>query len=222
MVDSAPRSRYADRTEAGRRLGTALAERDVDADVVLAIPRGGVPVGRAVADELDLPLDVVVTAKIGAPTNSELAIGAVGSDREAWIDWDTVSSLGIDRSYVTNERARVADTAAEKAARYRGSNDPRSLVGESVLIVDDGAATGSTAIAAVRLARDRGADRVVVALPVAPPDAAAALREVADEVLCLLEPSYFRALGQFYEDFGQVSDEEAIALLEEGAVMDSS
>jgi predicted phosphoribosyltransferase len=222
MAGRAPRPRYADRTDAGRRLGAALADRGLDVGVVLAIPRGGLPVGRAVADELGLPLDVVVTAKIGAPTNPELAIGAVGSDREAWIDWDTVSSLGIDRSYVTNERARVADAAAEKAARYRGSAEPRSLAGESVLIVDDGAATGSTAIAAVRLARARGADRVVIALPVAPPGTVAALGDVADEVVCLLEPSYFRAVGQFYEDFGQVSDTEAIALLDDGAVLDPS
>jgi len=111
--------RFEDRTEAGRRLGEALAERDLDADVVLAIPRGGLPLGRAVADALDLPLDIAVASKIGAPGNPELAIGAVASDGSAWLDEEAIAAMGVDEAYVSRERQREAEAAREKAERYR-------------------------------------------------------------------------------------------------------
>jgi len=215
MFDRGQRSRFADRAEAGRRLADEIVERGIDADVVLAIPRGGLPVGREVADALDRPLDVIVAAKVGAPWNPELAIGAVGSDGSAWFDDDAIERMGIDADYVERKRESVAEAAAEKEARYRGEETPTSLAGSTVLLVDDGVATGSTTIAATRLARARDADRIVLAVPVAPPDTLRTLRGEADEVICLLEPSWFGAVGQFYADFGQVSDEDAIALLED-------
>ena len=204
--------RFEDRTEAGRRLGEALAERDLDADVVLAIPRGGLPLGRAVANALDLPLDIAVASKIGAPGNPELAIGAVASDGSAWLDEEAIAAMGVDEAYVSRERQREAEAAREKAERYR-TDGPVDVAGRTAVLVDDGAATGSTAIAAVRLLRSRGADRVVVALPVAPPETVDELEAVADEVVCLLTPASFGAVGRFYRRFDQVSDEEAIAYL---------
>lgn len=205
--------RFADRDDAGHRLATALLDREVAADLVLAIPRGGVPVGRAVADGLELPLDVLVAAKIGAPANPELAIGAVGSDGTVWLDEGAIDHMRIEDSYVERERARVADAVAEKEARYRGVASPPSLDGATVLVVDDGAATGATTIAATRLAKARGAERIVVALPVAPPATIRKLEREAEDVICLLEPPSFGAVGQFYADFAPVSDETAIALL---------
>lgn len=204
--------RFDDRIDAGRRLGEALVDRDLRADLVLAIPRGGLPVGRGVADALSLPLDVVVSSKIGAPGNPELAIGAVASDGSAWIDEAFVERLGVDEAYVARGREREAEAAREKAARYR-TGDPPAVAGRTVVVVDDGAATGATAIAAVGLLRERGAGRIVVALPVAPPETVTELQRVADEVVCLLVPSSMGAVGRFYRRFDQVSDEEAISYL---------
>lgn len=218
MTDRQP-TRFEDRIDAGRRLGEALAERAVDADLVLAIPRGGLPLGRAVADALGLPLDVVVASKIGAPGNPELAIGAVASDGSAWLDEETIEALGVDEEYVERERGREAEAAGRKAERYR-TDGPLDVTDRTVIVVDDGAATGSTAIAAVELLRARGADRVVVALPVAPPDTVDELERVADEVVALLTPASFGAVGRFYRRFDQVSDEEAIAYLREDDASD--
>lgn len=206
-------NRFADREDAGSRLAAALRERDVRADVVLAIPRGGLPLGRAVADALDAPLDVVVASKIGAPDNPEFAIGAVGSDGTTWLDEDTIRRIGVDDAYVEREREHEARAAREKTRQYRREERAPDLAGEAVALVDDGAATGSTAIAAARLARVRGAERVVVALPVAPPGTVRDLEGEADAVVCLSTPGSFRAVGQFYDRFGQVPDEEAIEYL---------
>ena len=206
--------RFADRADAGRRLATALVERGVEADLVLAIPRGGLPVGRAVADALDAPLDVVVASKLGAPDNPEFAIGAAASDGSVWLDEATIERFGIDEAYVEAERERRVEAASATAERYRGGGPPPDLAGRAVVVVDDGVATGSTALAAVRLVRSRGAGRVVLAVPVGPPAAVEALAAEADEVVCLETPPGFGAVGQFYDRFDQVSDEEAMALLD--------
>lgn len=216
MSEHAPARRFEDRHDAGRRLGAALADRGADADVVLAIPRGGLPLGREVADALDVPLDVVVASKIGAPGNPEYAIGAVGSDGTTWLDDASIERHDIDREYVEREKVAETEAAREKAAQYREGGAEPDVAGQHVLLVDDGAATGSTAIAAVRLLRERGADRVTVALPVAPQKTVDALGREADEVVCLLIPTSFSAVGQFYATFGQVQDSEAMAYLDDG------
>lgn len=208
---------FRDRADAGRRLGVALGERGVDADIVLAIPRGGLPLGREVADALDLPLDIIVASKIEAPHNSEYAIGAAASDGSAWLDDDAIERLGVSVDYVEREREREAETARQKAERYRGESAAPDLAGKEVIIVDDGVATGSTAIAAVRLARAKGAERVVLAVPIGSPRAIDDLEAEADEVICLQAPTAFRAVGQFYDDFGQVSDREAMEYLRRDA-----
>jgi predicted phosphoribosyltransferase len=205
--------RFRDRTDAGERLARELADREIRADVVLAIPRGGLPLGRAVADELGAPLDVLVASKIGAPDNPEYAIGAAASDGTVWRNDHAIEQLGLEDAYVERAGREAAEAAREKATRYREGDPEPSLAGKRVVIVDDGVATGSTARACVELARAAGAERVVLAVPVGPPDSVGTLRDVADEVVCLTEPPTFGAVGQFYERFDQVSDEAAIDYL---------
>jgi predicted phosphoribosyltransferase len=205
---------FTDRTDAGRQLADLVEGHDVDADVVLAIPRGGLPLGRAVADALSVPLDVVVARKMGAPHNPELAIGAVAADGSAWINDDLVAELGVDEAYVEEKRREEATNAAEKAERYRGDRSEPDLAGKTVVVVDDGVATGATAIACLRQVAAAGAERVVLAVPVGSPDTVERLGREADEVLCVETPPHFQAVGQFYDDFGQVTDEEAMAYLD--------
>ena len=181
---------------------------------MVAIPRGGLPLGRAVADALGVPLDVVVASKIGAPNNPEFAIGAAASDGSAWLDESTIARQGIPDAYVEREREREVENARRKATQYRSGGPPPDVEGAAVVVVDDGVATGSTAIAAVRLLRERGAERVVVAVPVGPPDAVDRLSSVADAVVCLVTPTPFGAVGAFYRRFDQVSDEAAMAYLD--------
>jgi predicted phosphoribosyltransferase len=206
--------RFKDRTEAGTQLGEALREREIDVDIVLAIPRGGLPLGRAVADVLDVPLDIVVASKIGAPGNPELAIGAVASDGSVWRNEEAFHGTGADEEYFEQEREREAENARQKADRYRGERSEPDLTGKTVAVVDDGVATGSTVRACLQMLRETDARRIVLAVPVGPPDTIHELQELADEVICLKTPSSFMGVGQFYERFDQVSDEEAMAYLE--------
>ena len=212
MTDS---RRFHDRAEAGQQLGEALRERGVEADLVLAIPRGGLPLGRAVADALDAPLDVVVAKKIGAPGNPEYAIGAVASNGSVWRNESAFSRRGIDEEYFQRKRAQEAENARKKAARYRGGRSELDPAGKTVVLVDDGVATGSTAMACVQQLRDGDAARIVLAIPVGPPDTVDELSEMVDEVVCLATPSSFMGVGQFYDDFEQVRDEEAMTYLDE-------
>lgn len=205
---------FADRQDAGRQLASALQERDADADVVLAVPRGGLPLGREVADALGLPLSVAVAQKMGSPGNPEYAIGAVASDGTTWLDEAAIERAGVDDAYVEQERQETEAAAREKADRYPDGDEALDLQGQRVVIVDDGAATGATAIAATQLARESGASDVLLAVPVAPPGTLEELTGEADTVVCLLAPPAFQAVGQYYEQFGQVTDEEAIQLLE--------
>lgn len=204
---------FRNRIDAGERLATLLRDREVDADVVLAVPRGGLPIGRAVADALAIPLDVVAARKIGAPSNPELAIGAVASDGTVWLNDSLIDSLGVSDEYVERKRAEEAEVAADKLERYRRDRPPLDLDGKVVLVVDDGVATGATTIACLRQVRDAGAKQTILAVPVAPPDTLFRLRDEADEVLCVETPRYFGAVGAFYSDFGQVSDAEAMSYL---------
>lgn len=205
---------FADRQEAGDQLASHLQSEGVTADVVLGIPRGGLPVARPVADALDAELDVVVAKKLPAPTNPELAIGAVASDGSLWRNDDLIDRLGVDESYVDSERDRQAEAAREKRDRYRKGEGGADLDGHRALLVDDGVATGATAIACLRQARDLGASHVALAIPVAPPETVEMLRLEADAVHVLDTPSNFGAVGRYYRDFTQVSDEEAMTYLE--------
>jgi putative phosphoribosyl transferase len=200
---------FQDRTEAGERLADRLAEHGVEADLVLGIPRGALPVAQPVADRLDAPLDIVAAKKMGAPGNPEFAIGAAASDGSAWIDDAVVERHDIDEAYVAAERERAAETAREKIATYRGDRPAPDIEGRRVVVVDDGVATGATARACLRQVRDAGAARVVLAVPVGPPESLAELEAEADAVVAVERPHDFGAVGAHYHDFGQVSDAEA-------------
>ena len=204
---------FENRQTAGRRLGEALRERDIAVDIVLAIPRGGLPVARAVADALDAPLDIAVAKKIGAPNNPEFAIGAVAADGSVWLNTDVIERREIPRDYVASTRAEMAEAARQKAQRYRDSASSPTLTGKRVCLVDDGVATGATARACIEQIRQAGPERLVLAVPVASPRAISDLEALVDEVVCLELPSEFRAVGQYYEQFEQVSDEDAMSYL---------
>lgn len=205
---------FQDRTAAGEQLGVQLRDAGVDADVVLGIPRGALPVARPVADALDAPLDIVVASKIGAPNNPEFAIGAAASDGSLWLNEDLVDRMGVSQEYVEKERETEAETARQKAEQYREGGRMPELSGKRVVIVDDGVATGATAIACIRQVREAGASHVVLAVPVGSPRSIEELEAEVDDVVALQTPSDFRAVGQYYRDFGQVSDEEAMAYLD--------
>jgi len=208
---------FTDREDAGNRLAQELGKyRGAKNALILAIPRGGVAIGSALAKALDLPLDVILTKKIGHPADPEYAIGVVNLSSES-IDEAAVKLHGVPRSYLDGEIRRIRRLLMERYRVYRGGGAPPSLRGKTVIIADDGIATGNTMMAAVRTARKEDAARIVVAAPVGSPAAARRLREMADEVVCLEEPDDFAAIGPCYERFDQVGDDEAIRLLRESA-----
>jgi predicted phosphoribosyltransferase len=200
------------RVEAGKQLAQALRTASENA-IVLAVPRGGVVVGYEVAKALGVPLDVIVTKKIGAPDNPELAVGAVAEDGTFILDEDLVDRLFIPKEYIREEVERQRREIQRRLVRYRGDCPYPSLRGLEVVVVDDGVATGSTLKAALRLLRNKGAKTITVAVPVGPPDTIRELEKIADRVVCLLTPEPFYAIGQFYVDFEQTSDEEVTKLL---------
>lgn len=205
---------FRDREDAGSRLADALeslkGERDV---VVLAIPRGGIVVAKEIAASLDAPLDLIVVRKIGAPSNPEYAIGAVSQDGDPVLDLPAVRSLGISERYLSEQAAKESAEVRRRLKEYRGDSPYPALEGKTVVIVDDGMATGETALAAVLSAKKRGAARVVMAVPVASREAVGRVAAAADRVVCLETPSSFYAVGEFYGDFPQVSDEAVKAVL---------
>ncbi|MEF8806628.1 phosphoribosyltransferase [Natronomonas sp.] len=205
---------FKNRTTAAEQLADELVDRGIGADIVLAVPRGGLPLGRVVADRLDAPLDIVAAKKLGAPNNPELAIGAAASDGSLYRNEAIIDELGVDEAYIEAEADRAAETAREKEATYREGEEP-DLVGRHVVIVDDGLATGATAIACIRKAKAAGAERVVLAVPVGAPDSLDEAAREADEVVAVEQPARFGAVGRHYRDFSQVTDEEAMEYLED-------
>ncbi len=204
---------FSDRVEAGRRLASALTYLAGKDAIVLAIPRGGVVVGYEIAKALDLPLDVIIPRKIGAPDNPELAIGAMTEDGTIILDKNLVAYLGVPESYIKEESERQKQEIERRLKMYRQDEPYPNLKGRDVIIVDDGIATGSTMKAALASVKSRGAKTVTVAVPVGPPSTIKELKRLADRVVCRYTPEYFQAIGQFYRDFDQTSDEEVIELL---------
>jgi predicted phosphoribosyltransferase len=204
---------YRDRREAGTELGRAVERLALERPLVLGIPRGGVPVAAEVARAIGAELGVVVARKIGAPWNPELAIGATTANGALWLDDEAVAFVGATEDWIEAERRRQVEEARRRETLFDSTHRP-SIAGRDVVVVDDGIATGSTAMAAVRAVEADGAARVVLAVPVAPPSAVARLREVADDVLCLHEDPDFLAVGSYYADFGQVRDAEVKAILD--------
>lgn len=205
---------FANRQEAGRRLAEALGDlAGVPDVVVLGLPRGGVPVAYEVATAIGAPLDVFVVRKLGAPSQRELALGAVASGGTIVLNDEIVRHLGVDRARLDSIIAAELAIVEERDRAYRGEREPLSVEGRTVVVVDDGLATGATMRAALAALRERSAGALVVAAPVAPPDVVGMLEEEADRVVVLAAPERFNAVGSWYDDFRQVSDDEVRSLV---------
>lgn len=202
-----------DRVEAGKQLAKAMKNVGKDA-IILAIPRGGVVVGFEVAKALGIQLDIIITKKIGAPDNPELAIGAVAEDGTYSLDEEIANQIYIPKGYVEEEVKQMREEIHRRLVRYRGEVPYPAIQNRDVIVVDDGVATGSTLKAALKLLRRRGVKSLTVAVPVGPADTIRELEKFADHVVCLHTPSLFYAIGQFYDDFSQTTDEEVAVLLE--------
>ena len=207
--------KYADRGDAGRRLASRLAHLKDRQPVVLALPRGGVAVGFEIAQALDAALDIVLVRKIGVPWQPELALGAVtdGASPETFVDRDLATSLDIPDSYISKETARQLEEIERRRKLYCEGRPAVEVAGRTAIVVDDGIATGATMRVALQAERRHGPARLVLAVPVAPPDTLAALGREADEAVCLETPIGLGAIGFYYRDFHQLSDAEVTDLL---------
>jgi predicted phosphoribosyltransferase len=207
--------RFRDRAEAGRELGRILKERYGErADViVLALPRGGVPVGHEVARVLGAPLDVFVVRKLGVPNQPELAMGAIASGNARVFNRDVVQYSGVTREQVEDVISRERDELGRRESLYRGDRPWPELSDKVVVLVDDGLATGATMRAAISAVRQFEPDRLVVAVPVAAPETATMIAELADDFVCPVQPSPFQAVGIWYEDFSPTTDDEVREIL---------
>jgi putative phosphoribosyl transferase len=209
------RQAYRDRQEGGRSLAAEVVELDLHDPVVLALPRGGVPVGVEVARALDAPLDVLLVRKVGAPGQPEFGVGAVGEDGVLWLDERRIGRFGLDRDRIDATVADEGRRLDEYARTYHGARPSVDVAGRDVIVVDDGIATGSTALAGVAVLRGRGAGRVIVAVPVAAVGGVEALARVADLVVCPWQADGGFAVGAFYDDFRQLGHDEVLAMLQE-------
>lgn len=199
---------FANRTEAGRLLSEKLLGYKGTDTIVLAIPRGGVPVGYEIAKRLQLPLSILLSKKIGHPANKEYAVGSVSLDSVIINE-----RIQLPEDYIENEIVRLRKVLLEKQLLYMGNAAFPDVEGKSVIVVDDGIATGSTVLVSIAMLRKKNAGKIIVAVPVVPSDNVALFRNKADEFVYLLAPDYFEAVGAFYEVFDQVEDEEVIRLL---------
>jgi len=206
---------FVNRVVAGRLLAEELASRKIAPPaLVLALPRGGVPLGVAVAERLHLPLDVIVVRKIGVPWQPELAMGAIAGSARV-LDEPLIRQLAVSQSEVESIVARERAEMNRREDLYRAGQPPLDLTGKTAILVDDGLATGTTMIAAIRHARAAGAAKVIAAVPVGSEQACRRMREETDELVCLATPEYFYAVGQWYDEFDQVTDAEVENLLQE-------
>lgn len=206
---------FKDRIHAGKLLAEKLKDYKGKDAIILAIPRGGVVVGYQIAKEINARLDVIVPRKLGAPGNPELAIGAIAEDGSIYLVDEVISQYGIDESYLRDEAEAQLKEIKRRVGVYRGGKDLPKLEGRIVILVDDGLATGATMKAAVSMVSKMNPLELIVAVPVAPPDTVKDISEMVNKVVCLSTPTFFFAIGQFYQDFEQVSDEEVLSLLRE-------
>jgi putative phosphoribosyl transferase len=222
MVDQTERARFLDRAEAGRALARALSHYAGRDDViVLALPRGGVPVGYEVARELGAPLDVFLVRKLGVPGHEELAMGAIASGGVLVLDEGVLRWLDISEQQIQKTLARELDELRRREAAYRDGRPLPNLKGKTVILVDDGLATGASMQAAARAVRRHEPARIVIAVPVASRATCDRFRDEVDEVVCAVTPAPFYAVGNWYEDFSQTTDEEVRELLALNAARDS-
>jgi predicted phosphoribosyltransferase len=213
VINRAIRLPFRDRTEAGRLLAAELLRRRIPSDsVILALPRGGVPVGAEVAEALHVPLDIVPVRKLGVPWHPELAMGAMAGETCVF-DRQLIDALNIPSEDVDSVVKREARELARREILYRGGQPLPNLSGKAIVLVDDGIATGLTMVAAIRHAGTGGSGRVIVAVPVASPDACRRLQREVDDLICLATPEPFSSVGEWYVDFRQVTDEEVQSTL---------
>jgi predicted phosphoribosyltransferase len=205
---------FRNREEAGRRLAERLQSHHFHNPLVLAIPRGGIVIGAAVARELPADLDVVLARKLRAPGQPELAIGAIAESGQVYLSHHAEDLPGLTSDYLIDEAGLQKREIARRQALFRRTRPAAPIGDRSVIVTDDGIATGSTMIAALQATRQQQPRELIVAVPVASPDRLDEIREYCDEVICLLAPSHFFAISQFYQDFTQVEDEEAVKLLD--------
>ncbi len=210
-------TRFADRTDAGRRLATRLTHLRDEAPIVLALPRGGVVVGHEIARALAAPLDIIAVRKIGAPHHPEFAIGALADGRhpQLLLDDAAVREVGVSRSELRRAIRVEWNELRRRERLYRGAEPRLDLQGRTVIVVDDGIATGCTIRAALRALRRSNPRRLILATPVAPPETLALLCDECDEIVCLLQPAAFHAVALYYDDFEQTIDQEVVRLLED-------
>jgi putative phosphoribosyl transferase len=201
---------FKNRYDASKQLVAFLRKYSRENGVVLAIPKGAVPIGYIIANKLSFPLDIILTKKIGHPTNAELAIGSVSIENQI-----TDPRFHIDEAYIDQETLRLRRLLKERYRKYMGNRKPINVNNKTVIIVDDGVATGNTMLASIDLVRKHNPKKIIVAIPVASSDAMKKLSKKADDVICLHIPDKFKAVGQFYTDFSQVKDEEVSYLLNE-------
>lgn len=208
-------TRFMDRHDAGQRLAAELKARDYPDPVVLALPRGGVPVAYEVANALEAPLDILLVRKLGAPGHEEFGIGAVvdGAQPQTVLNSNVIEMLNVSASYIERERDRQLVEIERRRQLYAGSAARIDVKGRTAIVVDDGVATGGTVMVALQALHSARPKRVVLAIPVAPPGAVKKLASEADEIVCLFAPRDFRAVGSHYADFTQTSDEEVVTLL---------
>jgi len=206
---------FRDRIQAAQLLTQSLMQYRGKKPLVLAIPRGGVPLGRYIADKLEGELDVVMVRKLGSPMDPELAIGAVSEGGDVYITTNA-SRLGANEEYIESEVGNQLSLIHRRRAQYTPVRPPISPKNRIVIVVDDGLATGATMLTALRSLQSLGPERVICAIPVAPANTLDPIREYCDELICLNEAQYFSGVGSFYQDFSQVDDSEVIALLRGG------
>ena len=214
-------NRFRDRRDAGRQLGVRLSQLQAEHPIVLGLARGGVPVAFEVARALASPLDVLVVRKLGVPFHTELAFGAIGEEDTRVLDTEMIQRLGLSRKRVkaTIERERIELT--RRVELYRSNRTPLELLGRTVIVVDDGLATGATARVALEIARTRGAEKIIVAIPVSPPETIAELKGLAVKVISLQVPLGFLAVGEWYDDFTQTTDDEVTSLLRRSSIKET-
>lgn len=205
---------FQNRTQAGRLMAQKLKKYKNKKVVVLGIPRGGIITGKQLSEFLHCPLDVIVTKKIGAPGNPELAIGAVGAIGEPVINEELAERVGADEKYLKSQISNLKSEVARRIKEYRGDKPPLKLKNKTVIVTDDGVATGATMEAAVEVVRQQDPKKIIVAVPVIARDSLSKIEEKADEVIYLDAPLMFFAVGQFYQNFPQISDKEVEELLQ--------
>jgi putative phosphoribosyl transferase len=205
---------FKNRVHAAELLANLLTKYQNDAEaIVIGLPRGGVILAYEIAKKLGLPLDIICARKISIPHYTEFAIGAITETGDCYLDQDTINRLNISQDYLQGEIEKQSQEAARRLALYKKGQPLLELKNKTTILIDDGIATGATLKAAILAVKAKKAKKIVVATPVASPDTLKEIRAEVDEVICLVAPLFFQAVGQFYEDFSQTSDEEVIALL---------